>query len=1063
MKNRILSIILTLIMLVSAVSVFSIPAVAANAASDFVIQPIVLLGGDDEYNIVWKNDFAGKGYITYTYDGKTYTVWDEENGVVRGNDEMHTVRVPQEHIHQNRSYTIHATDGTNTFEYTVNNFNGLGDGTIDIGLVSDVHFRSGSEQHINTDLDAMLAEIENLFQKDLVTASGNTPELRALIGDIADGLANEEELNGLYKILSKAGSDGAGKPGQYPVLYVVGNHEKRGAYTHDIDKYLSYNTGEFYGYFEFGPMSFYVSDIGEDKPDSNPEYTASATDTIGLIDMERYYAEQYEYFKSHKGFNTEATYVFTLSHAPHYIGTSYGTASKANFINLFNSYGTDLHLFGHWHEQTFYDGVTVPDSDYALTTNVSTEKEDGTMSAVTNWGTYPFPAVNIAASGYYTASERGVLLTLSNETYSFKAMNEDGVTVNWQASVDATANGDPVVKEDVEEVLPEDEETGFTVDTTTTETIPTTAGISTAELKTASVTTAITTAPVVFDAGNYYNIVWQTSEICAGYVDVEGVSKTYMDYYGGVLRHTKRETSKTHSVRIPKSMLDGKSYAVKNRSITSDYICGYGQYVTDEETGEKVVETYSPSLTFSDYSWSSAVDFVDQPSSSTGKYTVVAVGGDADFDAVKASLTETPNLVVLTGDVVDALNTEADFGALLTKINALTGGNCPVMLLRGAGEATGDYAAELPSVLHNFSSAETINKMYTTSKTGALSVIGLDTPVDSLLDEQADWLANDLTSSFAEKYNLVFANAANADMAKSFANHNVQLSVTAGDATAFVNGDSGYSQATVAANDALVITCENGDVDVVSVNEGALDTINTADVVYAAARIGETYYTTLEDAIAAAESGDTIALMSDVTAKNVRVRAGITLDINGHMLTANTVTGFDESNIVDSNVTETSGIYVDRNRLAVAETNAELPIYDSANGCYMFTTVDLSYTYYADSSYYFGPELPAFSTVEGVRANALLKSNSSDTGVQIIVHLDWETADYFSSQDFTYKPGYLENYFTGASNSQSYWTVYFFATFTGDVLKQADSVTVTTLVKSDRGYSTASESKTFTM
>lgn len=1060
MKNRILSIILTFIMLVSVVSVFVVPASAANVASDFAIQPIVLLGGDDEYNIVWKNNFAGKGYVTYTYNGKAYTVWDEENGVVRGNDYMHTVRVPQAHIHQNRSYTIHATNGSTNFEFPVTGFNGLGDGTLDIGFVSDVHFRRGSENN-NTDLNAMLEEVEDVFQTDLKTSRGNSPELRVLLGDITDSLGNEEVLNGLYKILAKAGCDGAGNPGHYPVLYAVGNHEKRGAYTHDIDKYLSYNTGEFYGYFEFGDAAFYVSDIGEDKVDSSPEYTPSAEDTLGLIDMQRYYAEQYQYFNSHKGYNTDKTYTFTMSHAPSFVGYNYSSAPSADFKTLFNKYGTDLHLFGHWHEQTFYDGVNTPTSDYDKTTHESTKLENGTMSAVTDW-TAAFPGVNVGASGYYTASERGVLMTLSNGTYTIKAMNEDGVTANWTATVDAAANGAPAVKEEVEEVLPEDEETGIEADNTAAS-VPTASGTSTAALKSASATTAITTAPVVFDAGLYYNIVWQTADKAAGYVDVTGASKSYMDYYGGVLRHTKRETTKIHSVRIPKAKLDGKTFSVKSRSITSDYICGYGKYVTDDETGERVIETYQNALTFGAYNWSGATDFVDQPSGSDDKYTVVAVGGDADFAAVKASLTEVPNLVVITGNVVDALNTEADFAALLTKLHTLTGGNSPVMLLRGEGEITGDYAAELPTVLHNFSSADAINKMYVSSKTGALSVIGLDTPVEALRDEQADWLANDLTSTFAGRYNLAFANAENDAMAANFANHNVQLSVVAGATTALTNGGSSYSTATVAANDALVITCADGEVDVVSVNNGALETLKTSEVVNAEAKIGNTYYKTLADAIANAVEDDTIVLTSDVTAKNVRVRAGITLDINGKKLTATSVTGFDDSNIIDSNVTETSGIYVARNRLTVAENNAELPIYDTANGCYMFTTVDLSYTYYDDaySSYYFGPELPAFSTVEGERANALLRQNSANTGVQIIVHLDWETKDYFSSQDFNYKPNYLEQYFSMAKDDGHYYNVYFYAAFSGDVLKQADSVTVTTLVKSDRGYSIASASTTF--
>ena len=1056
MKNRILSIILTLLMLVSAVSMISIPAAAAS----FEIEPIVLLGGDDEYNIVWRNDFAGTGYITYTYNGKTYTVYDEENGVVRGADKMHSVRVPQAHIHQNRSYTIHATNGSTNFTHTVTGFNGLGSGSLDIGLVSDTHFLESK-----ADTAAMVAEINNLFQSDL-----KAPELRVLVGDIVDSLNNSTKLDTLYKILAKAGSDGGGSAGHYPVLYVVGNHEKRGAYVHDIDKYLSYNTGEMYGYFEFGDAAFYVTDIGEDKADNHPAYTQSLEDPVGLIDMRRYYAEQYEYFESHKGYSQDKTYTFTISHAPYYVGADQSTY-KQDFMNLFDKYGTDLHMFGHNHTQTFYDGVTPIDENFKLTTQAPEKNADGTYTVVANWNNTRYPGINIAASGAYTAKERGVLLSLSNNTYTFKALNEDG-NQNWTASVNADANGRPPVKEETEEVLPEDVEVESIDGSNTTVNVPTAAGIPTGTLKAASATSAITSAPVVFDAGKYYNIVWRTSSICAGYVDVTGASKAHMDQYAGILRHTKRETTKIHSVRIPKSSLDGKTYSVKNRAITSNYICGFGNYVTDKETGETVLETYTNQLKFGAFSFGGAVDFVSQPTKDTDKYTVLAVGGNFDPNTVKAQLDVVPNLVVVTGDAVSALNTEDDFAVLLNRLGSLTGGNTPIMLLRGAGESTGNYAAELPTVLHNFASVETMNKMYTTSNIGKLSVIGLDTAksgesFDVLRAEQVDWLANELSDSFASKYNLAFANKSNAEMEASFAKHGVQLSVVAGNTSALTVGENTYSRATVAANDALIITCVNGEIDVKSALSGELDTIENTDITYAVAKIGDKYYKTLDDAITATKNADTettITLTADVVAKHVRVRAGVTLDLNGHKLTATSVTGFDESNIVDSNVTATSGIYVAKNRLTVAEDNAELPIYDKANGCYMFTTVDLSYTYYDEdySSYNFAPELLGFDTVEGTRANALLKQNSADTGVQIIVHLDWETQDYFSSQDFNYKPTYLEQYFSMAYADQSYWDVYFFATFAGDALKQADSVTVTSLVKSDRGYSIASESTTFT-
>ena len=222
-------------------------------------------------------------------------------------------------------------------------------------------------------------------------------------------------------------------------------------------------------------------------------------------------------------------------------------------------------------------------------------------------------------------------------------------------------------------------------------------------------------------------------------------------------------------------------------------------------------------------------------------------------------------------------------------------------------------------------------------------------------------------------------------------------------------------------------------------------------------------YAYIEDALENAQPGDTIKLVDDAEATYITVDEGITLDLNGYKLTAEYVTAFEGSDIVDNNVTEDSGLYVEDTHFQISESNSQLPIYDSVNGCYIFTSVDLSYTYYEDSHYYFGPETADFGTVAGERVNALLRENSADTGVEIIVHINWQTDDYYSTQDFIYKPNYVEEYFSMAYDAKDYEEVYFYAKFTGDVLKQADKITVTTIVKSDRGTEFVSEATEFSL
>jgi|GEM_PF-71681 len=70
---------------------------------------------------------------------------------------------------------------------------------------------------------------------------------------------------------------------QKPFVYARGNHETRGAYARNFSRYLAGPNGKFYYAFTYGPVRFIVLDCGEDKPDTDVEYS-------GLIDFDRLYA-----------------------------------------------------------------------------------------------------------------------------------------------------------------------------------------------------------------------------------------------------------------------------------------------------------------------------------------------------------------------------------------------------------------------------------------------------------------------------------------------------------------------------------------------------------------------------------------------------------------------------------------------------------------------------------------------------------------------------------------------------------------------------------------------------
>ena len=83
------------------------------------VQPSVFLCGDI-YNIVWSTNVNGTGYVDYTYDGKDYRVYDEEAGVVRTDDYIHTVSVPVEHLNAAGEYSVTSVAVSSRTPYSVN-------------------------------------------------------------------------------------------------------------------------------------------------------------------------------------------------------------------------------------------------------------------------------------------------------------------------------------------------------------------------------------------------------------------------------------------------------------------------------------------------------------------------------------------------------------------------------------------------------------------------------------------------------------------------------------------------------------------------------------------------------------------------------------------------------------------------------------------------------------------------------------------------------------------------------------------------------------------------------
>ena len=772
-----------------------------QAPIGFEFEPFVLISGDNEYNIVWGNNVNSVGYVKIG----SATYYDEEDGIVRTDDSIHSVRVPQSVLDNAGSYSVYsnAVVSRNGNDIVINEeelakkenitFQGYnGDGTVEFAAFSDTHYDPADTSEARSTLSTVYRRVNTGVHKNA--------DVIILDGDIVEQLNTKAEYYALFDYMYYASSYG-----KKPVIYTIGNHEKRGSYTKELEKYLTFDTGEMYGRVSFGPASILVLDGGEDKTDTATEY--GYNDGASFVDMEHYHAEQLNWLQSTGGFDESKKFTFTISHTPGLICYNYGT-QKTDFINAINAYGSDLLIGGHVHTNLGFNAQGSVDGYKAINSPVVIAGYQGTGTTL-----------GFLSNSYKASSSK---IVCSGEQYAVTYYNQDSSQVNSGTAGLISPAAQALSLRQNAASQPETFETTEQVDNTVA--LPTRAGISTMSLKAAATkATGIVAGPVVFDGGDYYSVVWQTdsSTKYAGYVQVAGVSKYYNASTGGKLRY-----GTTHSARIPKNVLDGKKYTVKNRTISNYNAYGY-------HNGAEV--GYGPWIN------GAQIQFNAQPTGDSGQLTVLAVAnkqrGAEDAQALLNEYTDTPDVLVMLGNMAPALNTEQDFGDYILGYAAkVTGGKYPVVFTRGDGEAKGAFAANVSRYINVFSpSTGAMNTLYTGTNYGdTYSFVALDTPTNegtyanfsTIRAKQSTWLANQNAQT---EYKLAFANSATS-YATTLNGNGTHLTVSAGSesgnaALNKVAVGSGSSTATVGDSLGIVITCGNEKIKVETTSNTYLGSI----------------------------------------------------------------------------------------------------------------------------------------------------------------------------------------------------------------------------------------------
>ena len=288
------------------------------------------------YQIVWETSQPSTAWVDV--GGVTYT--DHLAGNIRWDQKTHKVEVPFEALDAAKGYEIH-------YRHMIAKLAGYpvlqgkefskryafrpmdpGDG-LQIYNISDNH--------------------SALSPADTVARYwGDKLDLLILNGDIANNIDSPSALNDVLELAFAV--TGGGRP----VLYARGNHETRGAYRLEFDRWVGCpGPDRYYFTTRLGPLWIAVFDAGEDKLDGHVEYE-------GLADFDAYRAKETAYFENvaanaAKEFDAPGVeYRLLVSHIPVGEDKEAYRAAQEKWTALANQMKLDLAISGHWHSLNYY-------------------------------------------------------------------------------------------------------------------------------------------------------------------------------------------------------------------------------------------------------------------------------------------------------------------------------------------------------------------------------------------------------------------------------------------------------------------------------------------------------------------------------------------------------------------------------------------------------------------------------------------------------------------------------------------------------------------------------------
>ena len=314
----------------------------ATAQIKILYGPYLQNVKENEATIVWEADKPSVGWVelapddgTHYYGEERPKYFDTTNGV-KNTSLLHTVKVKGLAPGTTYRYRIYAQE--------VLSHEGI---SVIYGRVaaSDVYkkkaltFTTCDSQKKETSF-AMINDIhgrEGIITKLLNAAGYKDKDLIIFNGDMVSVFQDRETIfNGFMKESIDLFAS------EKPMYYARGNHETRGEFATSFQKYFSPEEPFLYYIFRQGPVCFIMLDTGEDKPDSDIEYS-------GITDYDGYRTDQMEWMKGlykNEDFK-QAKFKVVIAHMPPSADLNIWHGQKdvlKKFVPILNDLGVDLML-----------------------------------------------------------------------------------------------------------------------------------------------------------------------------------------------------------------------------------------------------------------------------------------------------------------------------------------------------------------------------------------------------------------------------------------------------------------------------------------------------------------------------------------------------------------------------------------------------------------------------------------------------------------------------------------------------------------------------------------------